>query len=66
MAVCFNHSHRAMPMLIRTFKVVLHSRNACHAGLLYCMEFLKENIDWLEERLAPLVKGSHRHPLLLL
>ncbi|CAL8468515.1 g8055 [Coccomyxa elongata] len=30
-----------------------------NGGLLYCMEFLNENIDWLEERLAPLVKEGY-------
>lgn len=28
------------------------------AGLLYCMEYLEQNQDWLQERLQPLQKGG--------
>ena len=39
---------------------------ACHditqwvtsAGLLYCMEFLEQNMDWLQERMEPLFEGD--------
>ena len=28
------------------------------AGLLYCMEYLERNMDWLQERLSPLIEGK--------
>ena len=28
------------------------------AGLVYCMDYLEKNIDWLQDKLRPLVKGS--------
>ena len=28
------------------------------AGLLYCMEFLEHNMDWLQERMDPLIEGK--------
>ena len=27
------------------------------AGLLYCMEFLEHNMDWLQEKMEPLMEG---------
>jgi hypothetical protein len=27
-------------------------------GLLYCMDFLEKNLDWLQERLEPLIQGA--------
>ncbi len=36
-----------------------HLKRIACAGLLYCMDFLSENLDWLEERLAPLLQGLH-------
>ena len=29
-----------------------------HAGLLYCMSYLAQNMDWLQERLAPLQQSE--------
>jgi hypothetical protein len=29
------------------------------AGMLYCMEFLAANLDWLQEQLQPLVESNH-------
>lgn len=31
---------------------------ACDAGLLYCMEFLEQNMDWLKQKLDPLIEGE--------
>ena len=31
----------------------------CFAGLVYCMDFLEKNIDWLQSKLEPLIKGWH-------
>ena len=28
------------------------------AGLLYCMEYLERNMDWLQERMSPLIEGK--------
>ena len=28
------------------------------AGLLYCMEFLEQNMDWLREKMDPLIEGN--------
>ena len=28
------------------------------AGLLYCMEYLERNMDWLQERMGPLIEGK--------
>ena len=28
------------------------------AGLIYCMEYLMSNMDWLKEKLDPLQKGK--------
>lgn len=28
------------------------------SGLVYCMDFLEMNIDWLEEKLKPLIEGE--------
>ena len=27
-------------------------------GLLYCMEYLEHNMDWLQERMDPLIEGK--------
>jgi len=27
-------------------------------GLVYCMDYLEKNIDWLEEKLKPLIEGE--------
>jgi hypothetical protein len=29
-----------------------------NGGLVYCIDYLKENMDWLKEALAPLEKGQ--------
>lgn len=31
------------------------------AGLLYCMEFLEQNMDWLKEKMDPLIQGATKH-----
>jgi len=28
------------------------------SGLVYCMDYLEKNIDWLEEKLKPLIEGE--------
>lgn len=28
-----------------------------NAGLIFCMEYLQENMDWLKEQIDPLLKG---------
>lgn len=47
-----------------------HNPNACDAfpnlficdpGLLYCMEFLEQNMDWLKEKIDPLIEGEAKH-----
>lgn len=30
------------------------------SGLVYCMDYLEKNIDWLEEKLKPLIEGWYR------
>jgi hypothetical protein len=37
-----------------SFSMVLKSMS----GLVYCMDYLEKNIDWLEEKLKPLIKGE--------
>ncbi len=32
--------------------------NRIDAGLVYCMDYVRENLDWLHERLKPLIKGE--------
>ena len=32
----------------------------CRAGLIYCADYLAQNLDWLEQRLAPLEAGPPR------
>lgn len=34
---------------------------ACPAGLMYCLDYLKSNMDWLREKLQPFEKGEQRH-----
>lgn len=29
-----------------------------NGGLVYCMDFLSKNIDWLEQKLKPLARGK--------
>ena len=33
-------------------------------GLVYCMDYLEKNIDWLESKLKPLLKGQYSRPTL--
>lgn len=33
----------------------------CLTGLVYCMDYLEKNIDWLQARLAPLLKGWYKY-----
>jgi GPN-loop GTPase len=33
---------------------------ACMSGLVYCMDYLEKNIDWLEEKLKPLIEGKFK------
>ncbi len=33
-------------------------KDSNNAGLLYCMEYLEENMDWLQDRLEPLLEGE--------
>jgi hypothetical protein len=28
-------------------------------GLVYCMDYLEKNIDWLEGKLKPLIEGEY-------
>jgi hypothetical protein len=35
-------------------------------GMLYCMEYLAANLDWLKEKLQPLEDSECTNPLLLL
>jgi hypothetical protein len=28
------------------------------SGLVYCTDYLEKNIDWLEEKLKPLIEGE--------
>ena len=30
------------------------------SGLVYCMDYLEKNIDWVEEKLKPLIEGRYR------
>lgn len=31
-------------------------------GLVYCMDYLEKNIDWLQSKLEPLVQGRYTMP----
>lgn len=31
------------------------------SGFVYCMEYLEKNIDWLEEKLKPLIEGRFKY-----
>jgi hypothetical protein len=33
-----------------------------NGGLVYCMDYLEKNIDWLEKKLEPLAKGAAAFP----
>ena len=53
-------SHQALLCTIRLqrlrhYVIVRRQRSV---GLVYCMDFLRENLDWLHERLKPLIKGA--------
>ena len=34
-------------------------------GLVYCMDYLEKNIDWLQSKLEPLLKGWYLLPFIL-
>ena len=38
--------------------LLLVMTRACLTGLIYCMEYLSQNLDWLKEKLEPLQKGT--------
>lgn len=31
-----------------------------NGGLVYCLDYLEQNMDWLRQQLEPLEKGAHR------
>lgn len=33
------------------------------AAMIYCMDYLWKNMDWLVDKLEPLQKGRYSHPL---
>lgn len=35
-------------------------------GLVYCMDYLEKNIDWLESKLKPFLEGSYKKSFFLL
>lgn len=35
-------------------------------GLVYCMDYLEKNIDWLQSKLEPLVKGMSKNVIIQL
>lgn len=37
---------------------------SCRAGLVYCMDYIVSNMDWLREQLKPLEEGGQRAPRL--
>lgn len=44
--------------LVHLEAVMEELRLGPNGGLVYCMEFLQKNLDWLQEKLAPLEKGA--------
>lgn len=46
--------------LIHLTEVMDRLRLGPNGGLVYAMEFLEQNLDWLQQRLAPLEKGGRR------
>lgn len=37
-----------------------------HLGLVYCMDYLEKNIDWLESKMKPLLDGEHKNSQIFL
>lgn len=45
-------------LLFLAFTQVVFTGSSIHfVGLVYCMDYLEKNIDWLESKLKPLLKG---------
>ena len=40
---------------------LLPGHECAHAGMVYCMDYLRANLDWLLERLRPFIKGARQH-----
>ncbi|KAJ8453316.1 hypothetical protein Cgig2_008200 [Carnegiea gigantea] len=45
--------------LIRLSDVMNEHSLGPNGGLVYCMDYLEKNIDWLQSKLEPLIKGWH-------
>ncbi|KAF8653170.1 hypothetical protein HU200_062619 [Digitaria exilis] len=46
--------------LIKLSDVMAEHSLGPNGGLVYCMDYLEKNIDWLEEKLKPLIEGEYR------
>lgn len=46
--------------LVHLEEVMEELRLGPNGGLLYCMDYLRTNLDWLKEKLAPLEKGKSK------
>jgi hypothetical protein len=51
LAACQGRGGRHYPMLIPRLL-------GMHAGLVYCMDYVESNMDWLKEQLQPLEAGD--------
>lgn len=47
--------------LFSVFIIYSHAKS----GLVYCMDYLEKNIDWLQSKLEPLLKGSYANSFFL-
>ena len=45
--------------LIKLSDVMMEHSLGPNGGLVYCMDYLEKNIDWLQARLAPLLKDHY-------
>ena len=52
----FSYATKFNMLACRFFVVVIDSFYY-FVGLVYCMDYLEKNIDWLESKLKPLLKG---------
>ncbi|KAL6296126.1 hypothetical protein ACE6H2_004268 [Prunus campanulata] len=52
--------------LIKLSDVMVEHGLGPNGGLVYCMDYLEKNIDWLEAKLKPLIKRTYIHMLALL
>ncbi|RHN57583.1 putative GPN-loop GTPase, P-loop containing nucleoside triphosphate hydrolase [Medicago truncatula] len=43
--------------LVKLSDVMMQHSLGPNGGLVYCMDYLEKNIDWLEAKLKPLLKG---------